>query len=450
MGNLYPPALLGHDEQDLLKNSGLPAAAWVHAVRVVPAPTKQDPQGAKLQVKFGDAPASVCRLINRRAYRKTSAEIYDEPPGDCKNVPGVKGKVLRAVALLGGEQPRIKRLEDIPQFNEATGQSTDWVDVFATGEYDGDKYTASHLQEMANNYKLLTAAGVNPAKFSDRTSSGRGAFRRVFMEAPRSGTMYDELRKKLIAAGMPEAVVNAMDDSALAEFANACSQIASQAAGAAPEGGAATTGEQPAVQASEGGPAMQTDDGKGAMGEPAPGAAKPDDDTMKKYSDTIVKKVLETLSIQGNAAQAAADRIKVIDAMTARRLFSEKVAKAVSEGRIAPAVNQGNLIETIAETIATGGKVAKFSEKETSLEKLFETLVDRLAVQKPVSLRERLPGQANFSESEKTNEVAKVKDHYQRYSDRFRKTGTDEATYVKAFEVLSERGVTAEEYTGAN
>lgn len=483
MSQIYPPAILGHDEQELLKNSGHPAAAWVHDVRVINAPTPEDPYAAKLQAKMGDAPASVSRLINRRAYRKTSAEIYDEPPDGCKGVPGVQGKVLRAVAFLGREIPRVKRLEDIPQFNEKTGTSTDWVDIFATGEYDGIKYTRRDLDDMGRNYKLLCKAGVDPAKFSEQRKA-QGACRRVFMDAPAPTGVnaMDELRQKLIQAGMPEDVVKAMDDTALQAFAQACAKFATATPSTNGDG---TDGVQDNDKdALKDGMNGNTDDndvsmnddttevdpnkdtdkmemppnGGAAAGatnnaEGGPAMVNPSQGkkiTANQYSE-IVNLVMRELQKTGTTAEALQARAREIDQQTRKRLFSEKVTDLVKRGVITPAVNEGDLIVGIA--LDLGSTARKFGDSNLSLEQRFGILLDRLGEMKPIKLGERAPsGDADarkFSDAERNGEKEAVRSHYRRYSDRFAKAGTTEETYVKSYEILQkERGMTAEEYTG--
>ncbi len=101
---LQPPVVLGHEEtQDFLDDSGLPAAGWVkHVYR----------EGHILKASFGQVPPVIAKAIERRAYRKVSAEVYDDfelPNG--KTV----GKALRRVALLGGEIPQVKNLSDLPE-----------------------------------------------------------------------------------------------------------------------------------------------------------------------------------------------------------------------------------------------------------------------------------------------------------------------------------------------
>jgi hypothetical protein len=96
------PLVIGHEEdQELLDRSDIPAAGW---------PERVYRQGKVLKADYAEVPRTIGNLINGRAYRKVSAEIYDEPP---EGVPG-KGKMLRRVALLGGELPQVKSLKDLP------------------------------------------------------------------------------------------------------------------------------------------------------------------------------------------------------------------------------------------------------------------------------------------------------------------------------------------------
>lgn len=99
---LRVPAVLGHEEkQDLLNRSDLPAAAWAN---------KLYRKGPVLYADFEGVPEPVAKLIEGRAYRTVSAEVYDEPPDGLTG----KGKTLRRVAFLGGDIPQIKGLGDIP------------------------------------------------------------------------------------------------------------------------------------------------------------------------------------------------------------------------------------------------------------------------------------------------------------------------------------------------
>lgn len=163
---LRVPVVLGHSEdQELLKREGLPAAAWVKRLTLSPAGTHAD---------FEDAPRQVRRLVNGRAYRTVSPEIYDAPPAslfanrdailaelkargidpakalaDAKREAPARqvaeeeavrsgqqkraatldecidmglrsrlGKMMRRVAMLGGDVPEFKTLDEIPVFDD--------------------------------------------------------------------------------------------------------------------------------------------------------------------------------------------------------------------------------------------------------------------------------------------------------------------------------------------
>lgn len=97
------PLVIGHEEtQEYLERSDLPAAGWAYRVWR---------DGKKLKADFEDVPPKVARLLKGKSYRTVSSEVYDDPP---EGVPGCQGKMLRRVALLGGDIPQVKSLDDIP------------------------------------------------------------------------------------------------------------------------------------------------------------------------------------------------------------------------------------------------------------------------------------------------------------------------------------------------
>jgi hypothetical protein len=103
-GRVDPPVVIGHEErQPLLENTGLPAAGWVRRLWR---------DGTVLRADFAEVPPEVAGLINSRAYKKVSAEVYHKPPPGAP--PACRGKMLRRVALLGGELPELKSLGDLP------------------------------------------------------------------------------------------------------------------------------------------------------------------------------------------------------------------------------------------------------------------------------------------------------------------------------------------------
>ncbi|MCS7015609.1 MAG: hypothetical protein NZM42_05740 [Gemmatales bacterium] len=100
---IRPPVVLGHEEdQSWLRQSGLPAAGWVHDVWR---------DGRRLLAHFSEVPALVAQLINQRAYRQVSVELYRDFEHEGRHY----GWTLRRVALLGGELPAVRGLADLPR-----------------------------------------------------------------------------------------------------------------------------------------------------------------------------------------------------------------------------------------------------------------------------------------------------------------------------------------------
>ena len=102
---LNPPVKLGHDEkQALVQNSGFPSAGWITDV-------KRKEATNKLLAYFSNVPEAIIRLIENGAYKRLSAELYNNYID-----PETKeafGPTIRAVSILGADVPRIKTLEDL-------------------------------------------------------------------------------------------------------------------------------------------------------------------------------------------------------------------------------------------------------------------------------------------------------------------------------------------------
>jgi hypothetical protein len=92
---------LGHsDNQKLLQAEGLPAAGWIGKIYR---------KGEKLVADFVDIPNKIYELIENKAYRNVSSEIYFDV-----DIKDSKYKMLlSAVALLGAETPAVMNLSDI-------------------------------------------------------------------------------------------------------------------------------------------------------------------------------------------------------------------------------------------------------------------------------------------------------------------------------------------------
>ena len=92
---------LGHDDdQKLLQKDGFPAAGWVDRIYLV---------GEKLVADFVDIPKKIFELIQSKAYRKVSCEIF----WNVKIKDMYHKQMLGAVALLGADTPGVMNLKDI-------------------------------------------------------------------------------------------------------------------------------------------------------------------------------------------------------------------------------------------------------------------------------------------------------------------------------------------------
>ena len=107
IGERVKPYLkLGHnEEQKLAKDSGFfkdgrPSLGWVGSLRKV---------GGKLVATFKDVPQVVAELVNKKAYKRVSSEIYT----NYKMGDTVYPFVLKAVALLGADTPAVTTLHDV-------------------------------------------------------------------------------------------------------------------------------------------------------------------------------------------------------------------------------------------------------------------------------------------------------------------------------------------------
>jgi hypothetical protein len=146
---LRVPAVIGHEEdQSYLENSGLPAAGWITGVRNVKRVCERCKGGGRhdgkpcencvgagtasiLKADIESIPRQVKRLLDGKAYRTISAEIYPEPP---EGVPG-EGPMLRRVAYLGGEIPHVKSIGEIPVIEEHSERSTHFPVVLRFSEF---------------------------------------------------------------------------------------------------------------------------------------------------------------------------------------------------------------------------------------------------------------------------------------------------------------------------
>jgi hypothetical protein len=100
-GKIKPFVKLGHNaEQPLLQKDGLPAAGWIDRVYRI---------GKVLYADIKDIPQKIYELIQKKAYKRISSEIY----WGLKDEGKTYRRVLKAVALLGADTPAVTSLDDV-------------------------------------------------------------------------------------------------------------------------------------------------------------------------------------------------------------------------------------------------------------------------------------------------------------------------------------------------
>lgn len=146
---IKPTLVVGHSEsQKLLKDSGLPSAGWMSALRRA---------GTKLVADFREVPKVIAALIGKGAYRRVSSEIYHNFDD--------RGHALRRVALLGGEIPEVKTLQDVLALY-ADGEDTTWV-IFD----ESPQSTRKEKNTMSDNNNKLEKLQEDMTKLSGQVAT---------------------------------------------------------------------------------------------------------------------------------------------------------------------------------------------------------------------------------------------------------------------------------------
>ncbi|MHA1866623.1 MAG: hypothetical protein ACTSXD_00995, partial [Candidatus Heimdallarchaeaceae archaeon] len=118
-----------HSEQVILQQDGLPAAGWITNLR-----REKD----KLLADIKGIPKKIYELIKRKAYGRFSAEIYWNLKDNGKNYR----RVLKAVALLGGDTPAVTTLDD-------------FIDLYELEDYEELKgYIVNENRIIADEIKV--------------------------------------------------------------------------------------------------------------------------------------------------------------------------------------------------------------------------------------------------------------------------------------------------------
>lgn len=141
-----PYLKLGHDsKQKLLQTDGMPAAGWIEKIYI---------KGNKLVADFVDIPGKIYALIESRAYRKVSSEIFwNITIGDKKYK-----RMLAAVALLGADTPGVMNLNDILALYKSYENSYEKLstgDVFDLKYFNENEFgKESVMSKTENEIKL--------------------------------------------------------------------------------------------------------------------------------------------------------------------------------------------------------------------------------------------------------------------------------------------------------
>jgi hypothetical protein len=212
---IKPVAVIGHEEdQDLLKNSGLFSAGWMTDVKK---------SGSKLVASFKDVPQVLAELINKGAYRRISSEIYDNYKG--------KGNALRRVAILGGEIPEVKNLQDIAALYSEAGvqEKTTWVPLTEAApqskedNMDDVKKMQEDVTKLSEQVAALSEANAKLAAEKEtavtklteiETEKKREDIKRFCDDSVKEGKLSPALR----GLGL-EKFMEKLDDSTVARFA---------------------------------------------------------------------------------------------------------------------------------------------------------------------------------------------------------------------------------------
>jgi len=208
-----PPAVVGHEEdQEWVKDTGLPAAGWPTNLRV---------QGDKLKADVTDLPPELADAIASGRYRAVSSEIYDRPP---EGIPA-KGKMLRRLAFLGGDLPHVKDIRRLPH-PEVQSYSESVLDQ-----------TAAPIRLAVNRVQILP--GGIARFFSEVISMDRG-----------------EMMKQWASRGVPQEILDSMDDKQLGALTAAASKDPGPGKPEGEEPNTSAMGEMPWTSAGSSGDAM--------------------------------------------------------------------------------------------------------------------------------------------------------------------------------------------------
>lgn len=152
-GKLDPPLKLGHDDdQRLLQEDGYPAAGWIDAVKRV---------GGKLIANLAAVPQAIADLIEAQAYRKRSVEVYFDWQFEGRSYP----IVLKGLALLGGDIPAVKTLDDIRSLYTDLGIAHDGAFLAMHEAEELAEWTTAFINTLPDSsFAYIRAGGTKDAE----------------------------------------------------------------------------------------------------------------------------------------------------------------------------------------------------------------------------------------------------------------------------------------------
>lgn len=172
IGSQVKPYLkLGHnDEQKLAKDSGLwtdgkPALGWVKTLKR---------QGNRLVATLRDVPKVIAELIDKKAYKRISSELFIDYVRDSKKYP----LTLKAIALLGAATPAVTTLQDVLALYSE--DETIPSEVF---EFNAEfKKEVPEMDEKELQAKLDEQKAEMEAKFEEQIKESKEKFESEFSE----------------------------------------------------------------------------------------------------------------------------------------------------------------------------------------------------------------------------------------------------------------------------
>lgn len=145
---VQPMIKLGHDESKW--KDGLPALGWVDSLKKV---------GNKLIASFKDVPEIMKNAVDKKMYKRVSAEFYKNFVHNGKRYPWV----LANVAFLGSDLPAVRDLADLSAYfhQKPDEGSFDEIRIFECDynnlEEEEDKMSDQEVKEFTDKISQLEA-----------------------------------------------------------------------------------------------------------------------------------------------------------------------------------------------------------------------------------------------------------------------------------------------------